>query len=90
MSKSKIALICYTEYVEIYRALFSNADVYDLGAEHDYKTHANRLFSLLRRADRVEYECMYAPLPVAKGMGLALYNRMIRAAAHQIMDTEEL
>ena len=34
---------------------------------------------------RLDYDKIYAPLPEKSGVGLALYNRMIRAAAHQII-----
>jgi hypothetical protein len=35
--------------------------------------------------DKENYGVIYAPLPETKGIGLALYNRMIRAAAHNII-----
>ena len=83
------AVICYTEELTTYQHLLGENKVYDLGSENDPKTHASRLFALLRRADQNIFDRIYAPLPHTDGIGLALYNRMIRAAAHQIIDTEE-
>ena len=83
------AVICYSEELITYQRLLGENKVYDLGPENDPKTHASRLFSLLRRADQNVFNRIYAPLPQTDGIGLALYNRMIRAAAHQIIDTEE-
>lgn len=86
---SPFAVICYTEEVPSYGKIAGKENVYDLGPKGDCKAHARRLFVLLRKADKSMYEHIYAPLPEMDGMGLALYNRMIRAAAHQIIDTEE-
>ena len=32
-----------------------------------------------------KFDMIFAPLPSTDGIGLALYNRMIRAAAHKIL-----
>jgi hypothetical protein len=36
-------------------------------------------------ADKDDFYKIYAPLPDKRGIGLAIYNRMIRAAAHTII-----
>ena len=46
---------------------------------------AHRLFYLLRDSDKHGYSALYARTPTPTGIGLALYNRMIRAAAHHII-----
>ena len=58
---------------------------YSIGAEADKAAQARNLFRLLREADKENYDAIYAPVPSLDGMGMALYNRMIRAAAHQIL-----
>ena len=35
--------------------------------------------------NKENFDEIYAPLPSKDGIGLALYNRMIRAAAHHIL-----
>jgi L-threonylcarbamoyladenylate synthase len=47
--------------------------------------HAKTLFARLREADGTDAEIIYAHLPDKNGLGLALYNRMIRAAAHTVL-----
>ena len=42
-------------------------------------------FLPLCRADMEALSHIYAPLPRKSGIGLALYNRMIRAASHHIV-----
>ena len=59
--------------------------IFDFGSIEDELTQANRLFDILRETDKVDISVIYAPLPKTKGIGLALYNRMIRAAAHKIV-----
>lgn len=79
------AVIAYTEDVGFYRERIPNATVIDFGHEGDELTQARNLFAILRDADKASYSVIYAPLPKRDGIGLALYNRMIRAAAHKII-----
>lgn len=83
--KGKLAVIAYSEDLASLRETLPDADLYDFGARSDELSQAHRLFYLLREADKKNYDAIYAPLPPASGVGLALYNRMIRAAAHQIV-----
>ena len=55
-----------------------------VGRRDDLIMQAHTLFSRLREADRLGARVVYAHLPPKTGLGLALYNRMIRAAAHTI------
>jgi L-threonylcarbamoyladenylate synthase len=57
----------------------------DIGSEDDLAIQAQRLFSALRDADKLDCDIIYAHLPSTDGIGLALYNRLIRAAAHTVL-----
>ena len=57
-----------------------------LGAAEDYAEQANRLFAVLREADEKGYQTVYAHCPATEGVGLAVYNRMIRAAGFEVID----
>ena len=81
-----VAVIAYSEDIEKLSAFTSKDDLYDFGSFDDKSAQAHRLFDILRRTDKKEYIRIYAPLPDKSGIGLALYNRMIRAAAHKIID----
>ena len=76
----RCAILCYHEELDELR--FER--IIDIGAEDDLATQARRLFSALRDADKLDCDVIYAHLPSAHGMGLALYNRLIRAAAHTV------
>ncbi len=79
------ALICYSEDVAKLKPALPRLDLYEFGSRLDEAAQAHALFSLLRELDKKNYEKIYAPLPKTSGIGLALYNRMIRAAAHRII-----
>lgn len=81
--EGKIAYLGYDEEREVLSSL--PLRFYAMGGEADTKKQASLLFSLLREADKEDYDVIYAPAPAPTGMGMALYNRMIRAAAHQII-----
>lgn len=78
--EEKCAILCYSEEKE----LLADERLIDVGARDDLNTQAQRLFGALRDADRLGADIIYAHLPQQCGLGLALYNRMIRAAAHTV------
>ena len=85
-SKDKsYALIAYEDDVEYISMHIDGIDIYKFGSRSDEKAQAHLLFKLLRDTDKQDYNVIYAPLPKMSGIGLALYNRMIRAAAHNII-----
>lgn len=82
--KSRIGVLCYEEECDAYRKALPEACLFSLGNEADTAAQAHRLFYHLREADKVDFDKLYAPLPEKDGMGLALYNRLIRAASYDI------
>lgn len=69
---------------------FSEQDVYELGVpaisygETD-EQQAQKLFDTLRELDDVGAEKVYARCPNKSGVGLAVYNRLLRAAGFQVI-----
>lgn len=49
------------------------------------RAEANELFSSLRKADELGASTVYVEAPNKEGMGLAVYNRLIRAAAFRVI-----
>lgn len=87
--KNNIAILCYTDDEKSVSKIFPDADIYILGARNDINEQAHHLFAVLRDADKYSYDVIYAPLPSKEGVGLALYNRMIRAAAHTVINLRQ-
>lgn len=81
----RIAIISYEDDAEYISSAVNGVEVYKFGSRGDEAAQAHLLFKLLRDADKENYDVIYAPLPEMTGIGLALYNRMIRAAAHNII-----
>ena len=80
-NSEKCAILCYREELDRLR----NERLIDIGSGKDLAEQAHTLFSALRHADELDCDIIYAHLPPKDGIGLALYNRLIRAAAHTIL-----
>ena len=55
------------------------------GSSEDPKMQAQNLFSVLREIDKKGYQTAYVHAPQKSGVGLAVYNRLIRAAAFKVI-----
>ena len=56
------------------------------GGREDHAAQAERLFDLLRQLDRTGAKKVYIHAPAPDGVGLAVYNRLIRAAAFRVVE----
>lgn len=79
------AVMCYDEEIN----LLENKNLLPVGKEKDIKKQTKNLFNLLRSADDLGVDTVYAHLPKDDGESLAIYNRMIRACAHRVLTSEE-
>ncbi len=79
-NSEKCAILCYREE----EAVLRNERLIVVGARDDLAEQARNLFSALRMTEAMDCDIIYAHLPPEDGLGLALYNRLIRAAAHTI------
>ena len=52
----------------------------------DTAEQAHRLFALLREADDEGAKTIYVEMPSKEGIGLAVYNRLLRAAAFRVIE----
>ena len=63
--------------------------VLDLGSLNHPEEVAVRLFDLLRRMDREGVNCIFSEVVEANGLGLAIMNRLNRAASFRIIDADK-
>lgn len=56
------------------------------GSQGDDLSQARSLFDALRQLDKLGAERVYAHIPHTDGVGMAVYNRLIRAAAFSVID----
>ena len=80
LETERCLVICYDEELEHLGA----SSTISIGPREDLSAQANLLFAALRQANDIPSDMIYAHLPTKDGLGLALYNRMIRAAAHTV------
>ena len=83
--QKRCAILCYEEEIPHLLQAADASLLFPVGPRDDLSAQAHTLFTLLRHADRSKPDVIYAHLPPQSGLGLALYNRMIRAAAHTIV-----
>lgn len=55
------------------------------GGKEDYPEQARELFDALRELDEKNAHTVYARCPKPEGVGLAVYNRLIRAAGFEVI-----
>lgn len=77
--KKKCAIMCTHEYISYY----TGKNVIDLGAGNT--EGAKNLFACLRKIDEMDLEKVFFHAVESDEMGLALMNRMIRAAGHNVL-----
>lgn len=79
----KTAVICYDEEKPGILGF-----TVSIGKKDDLKEQARKLFDALRQVDRDDIELVFAHVPETRGVGLALYNRLIRAAGFEVINIE--
>lgn len=78
--KEDVCIIALSDHLPLY----GNRTVMDMGA--DAQEAAHRLFYLLRESDCKQYKTIYCETLPETGIGLAVMNRMARAASFNIID----
>ena len=77
--KEKCAIMCTHEHISLY----TGKNIIDLGAGNT--EGARNLFACLRKIDEMGLEKIFFHAVESDEMGLALMNRMIRAAGHNVL-----
>lgn len=79
-SKENSVAVCFSEESENIKI---PKIVY--GTNNDQSSLAQKLFSVLRDVDKLGASAVYVHAPEKNGIGLAVYNRLIRAAAFKVI-----
>ena len=58
------------------------------GGKEDYSEQAREVFEALRKLDELGAKTVYARCPEPEGVGLAVYNRLIRAAGFEVVHVD--
>ncbi len=81
----KVGVICFDEFA----AQFAGHTVHTLGAADDGLSHAQRVFDALRAFDGSDVSHIYAQCPDDAGLGLAVGNRLKKAAGFHVVRAED-
>ncbi len=79
--KENCLAICFTEDTKDIKI-----DFLCYGGKNDGEAQAKSIFSLLRKADTLGKDKIYIHAPEKTGVSLAVYNRLIRAAAFRVIE----
>ena len=63
----------------------SHPNIIRLGHSEDFETQASNLFDALRKADSLGASAIFAQVPAEDGLGLAVANRLKKAAGNNII-----
>ncbi len=77
----KVAVIASEETKDSYKCDI----IKDVGSRRDEETIAHNLFAVLREMDELEVSTIYTEAFDTPRMGMAIMNRLIRAAGHKII-----
>ena len=75
-------VLCFDEFAR----MFDKASTLTYGGSMDLEAQAERLFDALREFDEMDVTEIYAQCPVEEGLGLAIANRLKKAAGFRIVD----
>ena len=82
---AETGVICFEEY----RSLFDGCIVQSIGSMSDKAEQARRIFDALRAFDDTDAKTIYAQCPGSEGLGLAIANRLKKAAGFQVIELKE-
>ncbi len=80
-----VGVICTEET----RLSYEADAVRSAGSREDEESIARHLFAILREFDGLEVDCIYSESFEAPGLGQAIMNRLLKAAAHQVLKVND-
>ena len=78
-------VICFDEFLPLFKKRSETRPVMDLGPAGDKEEQARHIFDALRSFDHTSVPAIWAQCPDATGIGLAIANRLNKAAGFHII-----
>ena len=82
----RACVMCFTEHVEA----LADCHPHDIGSKDDPAEVARRLFATLRALDDEKMDVIFSEVVPPEGVGLAIMNRLGRAAAFRTVQAEDI
>lgn len=81
-------IICFDEFTNLFTRQSVTRPVMDLGPAGDKEEQARHIFDALRAFDHTDVPAIWAQCPDSSGIGLAIANRLNKAAGFHIIEVE--
>lgn len=83
----RIGILCFDEYAKAIESVAGekNCRILSLGAKDFVEEQARRLFDCLNAFNFLEVDVIYSFIPKKEEIGIAVYNRMLKAAEHKVL-----
>jgi len=81
-----VRILAFEEHLPAYEGL----DALSIGRLSEPETVSHKLFAVLREMDEAGIEVLYSEVLPAEGLGLAIMNRLSRAAGFRTIDADQL
>ena len=78
-------IICFDEFKDLFTRDCETRPVMDLGPAGDKGEQARHIFDALRAFDHTDVTAIWAQCPDTEGIGLAIANRLNKAAGFHII-----
>lgn len=85
VAQKRVRILAFEENLDRYEGL----SVLSIGSRNDPATTAHRLFGTLRRLDDEQIDVIFSEVLPPDGVGLAVMNRLSRAAAFRVLDADD-
>ena len=82
----RACVMCFSEHV----AALADCQPHDIGSKNDANEVAHRLFATLRGLDEEKMDVIFSEVMPPEGVGLAVMNRLGRAAGFRTVQAEEI
>ena len=79
-------IICFDEFLSLFTGRSQTRPVMDLGPAGDKEEQARHIFDALRSFDHTSVPAIWAQCPDSSGIGLAIANRLNKAAGFHIIE----
>lgn len=80
--KDTVCAVCFEEEGKHFEKYI------EYGRENDDESQAHSIFDALREVDAMGCKRAFVRCPVSSGVGLAVYNRLLRSAAFRVIDLD--
>ena len=85
-AQAEDGVICFDEYLSLFAQQAAAGTVVDLGKASDKEEQARHIFDALRSFDHTDVSAIWAQCPDTDGIGLAVANRLNKAAGFHIVE----